>query len=51
VLEDDLNGWYCYTAITFVEDRVLRGHVAGDLLAGKLSTTQITPFDVYWLYD
>ena len=51
VLEDDPNGWYCYTAITFIEDRVLLGHVAGDRIKGKLSTTQITSFDVDWLYD
>ena len=51
VLEDDPNGWYCYTAITFVEGRVLLGHVAGDRRNGKLSTTQITTFDVDWLYN
>ena len=51
VLEDDPNGWYAYTAITFVGERVLVGHVAGDRLRGKLSTTQITTFDVGWLYD
>ncbi len=51
VLEDDPNGWYCYTTVTFIEDRVLLGHVAGDRVKGKLSSTQITSFDVDWLYD
>lgn len=51
VLKDDPDGWYCYTAIVFRGDRVLLGHVAGDWDEGKLSTTQITSFDVDWLYD
>ena len=28
-LEDDPNGWYCYTAMEFVDDHVLLGHCAG----------------------
>ena len=51
VLKDDPDGWYCYTAIVFRGDRVLLGHVDGDRDEGKLSTTQITSFDVDWLYD
>ncbi len=50
-MEDDPNGWYCYTAITVVEDRVLLGHFPGDCRNGKLSTTQTTTFDVDWLYN
>jgi sialidase-1 len=49
ILEDDPDGWYCYTAIVFQGD-VLLGHVVGDRDEGKLSTTQITSFDVEWLY-
>ena len=30
VLEDDPNGWYCYTAIHFVGDQVLLAYCAGD---------------------
>ena len=51
VLEDDPNGWYCYTAMDFVGDRVLLGHCAGDRRNGGLNSTQITSFDVTWLYD
>ena len=51
VLEDDPDGWYAYTAIAFLDDRVLLGHVAGDRNEGKLSTTQITSFDLAWLYE
>ncbi len=49
-LEDDADGWYCYTAIAFVGDRVLLGHCAGDSQVGRLNRTQITAFDVDWLY-
>ncbi len=50
-LEDDPNGWYCYTALTFVGDHVLLGHCAGDRRKGGLNTTQITRFSLDWLYD
>ncbi len=49
-LEDDVHGWYCYTAITFVGNRVLLGHCGGDRRTGGLNRTQITSFDLDWLY-
>ena len=48
-LEDDPQGWYCYTAIDFVGDRVLLGHCAGDRAKGGLNVTQITSFEIDWL--
>jgi sialidase-1 len=50
ILESDPEGWYCYTAIEFVGNRVLLGHCAGDPTVGRLSRTQITGFGVDWLY-
>jgi len=50
-LEDDPNGWYCYTAVHFTADHVLLGHCAGDRRTGGLSTTQITRFPVKWLCE
>ena len=51
VLEDDPDGWYCYTAVEFVGNRVLLGHCAGNRPKGTgLAVTQITSFDVDWLY-
>jgi hypothetical protein len=50
-LEDDPNGWYCYTALEFVGDNILLGHCAGDRRAGGLNTTQITRFSLDWLYE
>jgi len=49
-LEDDPGGWYCYTAMEFVGDRVLLAHCAGQQATGGLNLTQITAFDVDWLY-
>jgi photosystem II stability/assembly factor-like uncharacterized protein len=51
IVEDDPDGWYCYTAIAFVGDRVLLGHCAGDSRVGRLNRTQITAFDLAWLYE
>lgn len=50
-LQDDLYGWYCYTAMTFIDDQVLLGHSAGDRRRGHLDTVQITAFPVKWLYE
>jgi hypothetical protein len=49
-LDDDPNGWYCYTAITFVGERVLLAHCAGDAKVGRLNSTRLTSFDLSWLY-
>ncbi len=49
-LEDDPNGWYCYTAMTFIGERVLLGHCAGDRRKGGLNISQVTLIPVKWLY-
>ena len=49
LLEDNPEGWYCYTAIEFVGDRVLLGHCAGIRSEGGLNVTQITSFGIDWL--
>lgn len=36
------HGWYCYTAVEFVDGAVLLGHCAGDRRTGGLSRTQVT---------
>ena len=51
-IESNPNGWYCYTAIEFIEDGVLLGHCAGDRTKNVgLSTTQITHLNYDWLYS
>jgi len=49
-LDDDPEGWYCYTAIEFVGERVLLAHCAGDAKVGRLNRTRMTSFGVSWLY-
>lgn len=51
-LYDHPQGWYCYTAITFVDDRVLLGHCAGfhTRESNGLADTVVTSFDLDWLY-
>jgi len=48
----DPNGWYCYTAIHFVDnDNLLLGYYAGDRLQNThLSITNITRINRSWLY-
>lgn len=53
-IEDDVEGWYCYTAIEFVGEHVLLAHCAGKCYPNRnlgLDTTQITRFSLAWLYE
>lgn len=49
-LEDDPAGWYCYTAVESLGHRVLLAYCATGAGMPLLSQTQITWFDVDWLY-
>jgi hypothetical protein len=50
-LEDNPDGWYCYTAVEFIGDHVLLGHCAGDRReTNGLALTRVTRFPVGWLY-
>jgi len=42
----DPEGWYCYTAIEFVDDHVLLGHCEYP----RLNSLQVTRFPIQWLY-
>ncbi|MBT7164385.1 MAG: exo-alpha-sialidase, partial [Victivallales bacterium] len=48
-IEDDPDGWYCYTAVEIVGEHVVLGHCSGKR-SQALATTQITRFPVRWLY-
>ncbi len=48
-IEEDPDGWYCYTAIEPVGDHVLLGHCSGKR-AQALATTQVTRIPVEWFY-
>ncbi|MCX5644005.1 MAG: sialidase family protein [Phycisphaerae bacterium] len=41
VIEDNPDGWYCYTAITFLEDRMLLAYCAGDKTVGGLNRLKV----------
>ncbi|MCY3019142.1 MAG: sialidase family protein [Planctomycetota bacterium] len=48
LLEDDKDGWYCYTAIHFVEDYVLLAYCAGDAKVGGLNRLRIRRVKRAW---
>lgn len=51
-IEDNPNGWYCYTAIEFTKDGVLLGHCAGDRTKNNgLAETQITFIPLSTVYE
>jgi sialidase-1 len=51
-LENNPDGWYCYTAIEFLENSVLLAYCAGNRKTGNgLETTQITRLSVDWIYS
>ena len=41
IIEGDPDGWYCYTSITFLEDRVLLAYCAGDKKVGGLNRLKV----------
>lgn len=41
IIEDNPDGWYCYTAITFVKDRMLLAYCAGDKTIGGLNRLKV----------
>jgi sialidase-1 len=48
-IEDDPQGWYCYTAMHFVEGTVLLGYCAGDDKVGGLNRLRIRRLSLEWL--
>ena len=41
ILEGNPDGWYCYTAMTFVKDRLLLAYCAGDKKVGGLNRLKV----------
>lgn len=51
-IEDDPDGWYCYTAMHFLDDAVLLGYCAGSQSARtRLSVTRLRKIDLSWIYQ
>lgn len=49
IIEENPDGWYCYTSITFVKDRVLLAYCAGDKKIGGLNRLKIQAISKDWL--
>jgi len=49
LIEGDLDGWYCYTAIHFVKGAVLLAYCAGDSKVGGLNRLRIRRVGLDWL--
>ena len=49
-LEGDPMGWYCYTAMQFVDEKILLAYCAGNQLTGGLNDTSIKSVDLSWVY-
>ena len=51
-VEDNPDGWYCYTAIEFADGYALLAHCSDNLQhSAQLSTTQITRLSMDWIYS
>jgi sialidase-1 len=49
IIEDNPDGWYCYTAVTFVKNRALLAYCAGDKKIGGLNRLKIIALYRDWL--
>lgn len=49
MIEDDADGWYCYTAITFLDNRLFLAYCAGDRQIGGLNRLKILAISRDWL--
>ncbi len=49
LLEEDPDGWYCYTAIHFTKDAVLLAYCAGDKTVGGLNRLRLRRITLDWL--
>lgn len=50
VLEADPDGWYCYTSMSFVKDRVIFSYCAGDKKVGGLNRLKVVALTKDWIY-
>lgn len=49
LLEDNLDGWYCYTAMHYTKDAVLLAYCAGDKVVGGLNRLRMRRVSLDWL--
>lgn len=51
VIEADPNGWFCYTSMSFADDKVLLAYCAGDRQVGGLNRLKVSALTKDWLYS
>jgi len=51
IIEDNPDGWYCYTSLTFVEDTAVLSYCAGNSKIGGLNLLQVSLIKIDWFYD
>ena len=49
IIESNPNGWYCYTAITFVKNQAILAYCAGDKQVGGLNRLKVLALSKDWL--
>lgn len=49
IIEDNPDGWYCYTAVTFVRNRAILTYCAGDKEIGGLNRLKVLALSRDWL--
>jgi len=49
VLETDPDGWYCYTSMSFIKDRVILSYCAGDKKVGGLNRLKVVALTKDWI--
>ncbi|HPZ96656.1 MAG TPA: sialidase family protein [Phycisphaerae bacterium] len=49
IIENDPDGWYCYTSISFIGDRMILSYCAGDKRIGGLNRLRVTACSRDWL--
>ncbi len=49
IIEENPDGWYCYTAMTFVKDSLLLAYCAGDRKIGGLNRLKVLAISKDWL--
>lgn len=49
VIEGNPDGWYCYTSMTFLKDRVVLSYCAGDRKTGGLNRLKVVALSREWL--
>ena len=49
VIEGDPTGWYCYTSMSFIKNRLILSYCAGDSKVGGLNRLKVMAFSRQWL--